>query len=76
LLIVELLLDSPVAAFIDAGLGCIVELKEIGEFDLTTFCLKEFKNLRHPSFGIADLTRRTIPVNQFIAKHFDSLITT
>lgn len=71
---VQLLLDAPIAAFIDAGIWCVSELKEIGGFELTDLFCRAFKNLGHAAMPIRDIARRTLPVADLLEHHFDQLV--
>ncbi|KAH0786488.1 hypothetical protein GPJ56_009559 [Histomonas meleagridis] len=71
---VQYLLDSPVAALIDAGVICLAELKGMNKFDIEDLYLSAFKDIFHASFPIRDLSRRTIPADDLIQNRVDELI--
>lgn len=72
--VVQYLLDSPVAALLDAGVICVAELISIGGIDVHDLLLRTFKNICHASFPISDMARRIVPAKQLVEKSFDELV--
>lgn len=78
--IVQYLLESPIAALIDAGVISLSELQNMNnandklQFNLKDLYLQAFKNICHASFPICDLARRTIPAAKVVQESFNELV--